>query len=173
MEIVHAGGRARAKTHVEAHGEDALLAPLEGIPQTFHVLVGDLALGAGDLAAACVEQPRRLKLHQLVGEPAHGRRGVERVDMDAQVQRLVEINKAGQPVGVDVARIVAEPEYADVAAVDDQVRAGSLDGSRGQVVDRRARAELETKVVCRTLVSACTVTQWKASHVAQPPSGIG
>ncbi len=54
-------------------------------------------------------------------QAADGCRRVERVDMKAQVERLVEVDEAREPVGMDVARVVAQAEHADVAAVDDEV----------------------------------------------------
>ena len=116
------------------------------LPQAFHVLVGDLALGAGDLAAAGVEQTRGLELNELVRQAPDRCRGIERVYVEAQIERLVEVDEAREPVGVDVARVVAEAEHADVTAVDDEVRAGGFDRGRGQVVDCGPHPALEAKV---------------------------
>ena len=171
-EVVQGGQGGRPQAEVEAGREDPLLAPLEGVAQPLHVLVGHLPLGAGDLAAAGVQQPRRLQLHQLVGEAADGGRRLQRLQVEAQVQGLVEVDEAPQPVGVHVAGVLGQGEDPHVPAVHQQVSAGGLHGRRGDEVDDGPRTALEALLGTRrrSAVSPATPVAKAGQALALTPS---
>src|SRR5690606_7835297 len=93
--------------------------------------------------AASVEHTRRLELDQPVGELPDGRTRVERLDVQADVDRSVEVDEAAQPVGEDVARVIDQSEHTQRAAFHGQVRAADLDVGRGDQVGDRSRTTLE------------------------------
>ena len=134
-QFVQRAGLRRAQAEVEARREDALLAALQGVAQALDILVGDLALGAGDLAASGVEHPRGLELDQLVRQLADRRRRVQRLQVQADVERRIEVDQPPKPVGMDVARVLGERQDPHVLAVDDDVRAAGLDRSGRDRVD--------------------------------------
>ena len=110
-----------AQQDVQPDGEHLLLAALEGIAQALGVLVGDLALGIGEPAATCFEQSRRMRLHHLVGEGRDHGLGLEREQVQAQLDRLLEVDQR------------LEPAWADASRVSVTARCGRTD-SRGDVV---------------------------------------
>ena len=105
------GRRPPRDPHVEAGREDAFVPTLERIAEPFDILVCDLPFDRGDAAAAGVEQPRGLELDQAVRQAAHGLPGIERLQVEAEVERLVRVDQSAQPVRADVARVVAERQY--------------------------------------------------------------
>ena len=81
-------GRAAVQAEVEAGREDPLVAALERVAQPLGVLVGDLPLGGGDAPAPRVEEARRLQLDHAAGERAHRLPRVQRLQVQAEVDRL-------------------------------------------------------------------------------------
>ena len=141
--------RPSVQPQVEARREDALVAALERVPQPLDVLVGDLALDARDAAALRVEQPRGLQLDHALSEAAHRLLRVERLEVQAQVQRRVEVDEPAEPVRADVARVVGEREHARELPIDGELRAALFDRGGCDEVGGGALAEGEAPRVGR------------------------
>ncbi len=140
--VERAQGR-RPQQHVQTDREDALLAALQGVAQPLGVLEGDLALGIGQPPAALVDQSRRLQLDQLVPEQLHDCRRGQRVDVQADFDRLLEVEQRLQPAGADDARVADDSEHARVLVLELQVVAGDLDRGRRDQVDQGAASPRE------------------------------
>ncbi len=131
------------EAQVEGRREDALVPALDRVAQPLDVRVGDLALGRRDAAALRVEHARRLQLDEAAREPAHDLARVERLQVEAQVQRLAGIAQSSEPVRVDVPRVLREGQHSRALPVDEQLRATLLDRHRGDEIDGGAPARCE------------------------------
>ena len=65
----------------------------------------------------------------------NGCAGVQGLEVEADVERRVEVDEAAEPVGVDVARVIDEGKNPQRAAFSSQVRAAHLEAGRGDEVD--------------------------------------
>ena len=84
-QVVQGAQGTGPQEEVEADGEDALLAPLQGIPQPLGVLVGHLPLGVGQPPTSCGQEPRGVELDHLVAQGADHGRAVQGVDVQADL----------------------------------------------------------------------------------------
>ena len=91
--------RARPQQHVQTHRKHTLLPPLECVAQPLGVFEGDLPLGVGEPAAAQIHQSRGLQLDQFVAEQLDDAGGLQRVDVEAHLDRMLELQDGHQPAG--------------------------------------------------------------------------
>jgi soluble P-type ATPase len=56
-----------------------------------------------------------------VRELADRRARVQGLEVEANVDRRVEVDQAAEPVGVDVARVLDQAEHADPASLDHEM----------------------------------------------------
>ena len=164
--------RAAVHPEVEASREDALVAALQRVAQPLGILVGDLALGGGDAPAPGVEQARGLELHQAVGQAAHRVPRVQRLEVQAEVERRALVDEPPEPVRGDVARVVGERQHARELPVDGEVAARLLDRRGRDQVGGGALARCEAMRPGRAAGTARPAAQQRhrATH-GRPPAG--
>jgi hypothetical protein len=79
--------------------------------------------------------------------------------VEAEVERLVEVDEVAEPIGVDVSRIFGERENPNVAAVHKQLCPLCLDRRGGDEIRKRPRTELKPLLRSRGTSSVAVTPQ--------------
>src|SRR5262249_21670940 len=142
-QVVQGALRRRAQQRVEAHREDAFLATLQRVAQTLRILEGDLTLWIGETSTADVDEPRRLELDQLVAQQFDDGGCLEGLDMEADFNRMLELQERSQPAGRHRAGIADDLQNARVLVFQAEMVAGDFHRGWRQQVRQRARSQRE------------------------------
>src|SRR5262249_42840765 len=110
-----------AHQEIQAHAEHPLVTALERVPQALSVLNGYFPLRIDEPTLARIEQPRCLKLDQLMAKSADLHGGRKRPDVQAQLYGQVTVDQRLKPAGRNCAWVCGDSQYPRVLAVEAQM----------------------------------------------------
>jgi len=90
-----------------------------------------------------------VELDHLVSQRPHHLAAVQRVQMETDLDRLLEVDERAEPAGADGPRIAGDDQRAGVLVIEANVVASDLDRGRRDEIGERTSAEGEAPLVGR------------------------